>query len=58
MDLVFGLSVDLAGGFVEDEDRSVAEDGPGDGDALSLSAGEGRPMLTADASCSLRASVG
>ena len=48
VDLVLGLGVDLAGGFVEDEDRRVAEDGPGDGDPLPLPAGERRPVLADD----------
>src|SRR5262245_30365111 len=36
--LAFG--VEVAGGFVEDEDLRVGEDGAGDGEALLLAAGE------------------
>src|SRR5437588_497888 len=38
--LGFGLHVEVGGGLVEDEDRGVAQNGPGDGDALSLAARE------------------
>ena len=34
----FGIGVQRAGGFVEQEDRRVFEDGAGDGDALALTA--------------------
>src|SRR6185312_10805360 len=34
------LGVDLAGALVKDQDRSLAEDGAGDADALFLPAGE------------------
>ena len=40
LDHGFGLGVEGAGGFVEDEDAGVGEDGAGDGDALALAAGE------------------
>ena len=35
-----GAGVEGAGGLVEDEDRRVAQDGAGDGEALLLAAGE------------------
>ena len=37
--------VQRGGGFVEDQQRRVANQRPGDGDALSLSAGKPRPSL-------------
>ena len=40
VDQLLALQVDLAGGFVEDQDRRVAEDRPGQGDPLPLAAGE------------------
>ena len=40
LDRLLALQVDLAGGLVEDEDGRVAEDRPGQGDALPLPAGE------------------
>ena len=40
LDHGFGLGVEGAGGFVEDEDARVGENGAGDGDALALAAGE------------------
>ena len=39
--LLLHLDVDGAGGVVEDQDRRVDEQGPGDGDALALAAREG-----------------
>lgn len=36
----FAFGVECRGGFVEDEDGRILEDGAGDGDALALSAGE------------------
>ena len=41
LDEHFGLGVHAGGGVVEDEDPGVHEEGPGDGDALLLAAGEG-----------------
>lgn len=40
LDHGFGFGVEAGGGFVEDEDAGVGEDGAGDGDALFLAAGE------------------
>ena len=40
LDEFFRLGVEGGGGFVEDEDGGVFEDGAGDGDALALAAGE------------------
>src|SRR5688572_18449049 len=40
LDQVLALGVDLAGGFVEDEDRRLLEDRAGDVQPLPLSAGE------------------
>jgi hypothetical protein len=45
VDLLLALRVDLAGGFVEDEDRGVTQDRPGDREALLLPAGQRRAML-------------
>ena len=42
-DQVFGFGIDAGGGVIEDEDARVGEDGPGDGQALLLPAGEGEP---------------
>ena len=40
LDGLLALQIDLAGGFVEDQDGRIAEDGPGQGDALPLAAGK------------------
>ena len=40
LDEVLAFGIDLAGGFVEDEDRGFAKDGTGDAEALSLATGE------------------
>lgn len=40
LDFAFGIGVDLAGGFVEDQDGRIAKDGAGDGNTLALAAGE------------------
>jgi len=45
LDESFAFGVEVAGGFVEDEDGGVGEDGAGDGDALFLSAGEADAAL-------------
>ena len=39
-DELLAFDVDLAGGFVEEQDFGVAEDGAGERDALPLAAGE------------------
>jgi hypothetical protein len=39
LDDAFRLVVERAGGFVEDQDARVADQGAGDGDALALAAG-------------------
>ena len=39
-DLVAGLGVEVAGGFVGEDDGGVVDKGAGDGDALALAAGE------------------
>lgn len=44
-DFGLGVGVDHAGGFIEDEDRGVAEDGAGDGEALALPAREREALL-------------
>ena len=44
----FALAVEGAGGFVEDEDRGVAEEGAGEGEALLLAAGEPGAALADD----------
>ncbi len=40
LDQMFALGVQRTGGFVEDQDFGIGEDGAGDGDALLLAAGE------------------
>ena len=40
LNLFFGLGIEAGGGLVEEEDGGVFQDGPGDGHALALSAGE------------------
>ena len=40
LDQMFVFGVDAGGGFVQDDDRRVLEDGTGNGDALPLTAGE------------------
>ena len=40
LDLGFGLGIERCGGFVEDENGGVADEGARDGDALALAAGE------------------
>ena len=39
LDRLLALQIDLAGRLVEDQDRRVAEDRAGQGDALPLAAG-------------------
>ena len=48
LDLLLGLGVDLTGGLIEDEDRRVAVNRPGDGQSLSLAAGERRASFAED----------
>lgn len=45
VDLVLDAGVDGGGGVVEEEQPGVGEDGPGEGDALALAAGEGEPVF-------------
>lgn len=40
LDIRFGLRVETRGGFVEDEDRGIHENGPSDGDTLPFAARE------------------
>src|SRR5471030_1878650 len=40
LDFGLGLGIEGGGGFVEDEEGGVADEGAGDGDALALAAGE------------------
>ena len=40
MNQLLAFDVDLAGGFVEDQDFGIAEDGAGERDPLPLAAGE------------------
>ncbi len=42
----FGVHVERRQGVVEDEHPRAAEDGPGQGEALALPAGEGQALLT------------
>ena len=43
-----GFGVERAGGFVEDENWSVFQNGAGDGEALALAAGKGNAFLADD----------
>jgi hypothetical protein len=45
LDGLLGVAVQRRGGLVEDHDARALEDGPGDGDALLLAAGELEPAL-------------
>ena len=45
LELVLVLRVHVGGGLIEDDDRGVLQEAPGDGDALLLPAGEGGPAL-------------
>ncbi len=40
LDEGFGFGVEAGGGFVEDQNSRVGQDGAGDGDALALAAGK------------------
>jgi len=40
LNLFFGFGIEAGGGFIEEEDSGVFEDGPGDGYALALATGE------------------
>lgn len=46
LDQVFILRVYAGGRFIKDDDRGVLQNGPGDGDALLLSSGEGRAAFS------------
>ena len=46
LDQPFALGVEVAGGLVEDEDPRVGIQGPGDGEALALAAGEADAALS------------
>ncbi|MNY39797.1 hypothetical protein D3C86_1745000 [compost metagenome] len=48
LDDLLGLVVQGAGGFVEDEDAWIAHQRPGDGDALTLAAGQRSAVFTDD----------
>ena len=48
LDVDFGPSVHGAGGFVQDQDRRVRQDGPGDGHQLALALGKAGPPLRED----------
>ena len=45
LNLVLGSHVDAGRGVVEDEDRGVDEESPGDGESLTLAAGEADAAL-------------
>lgn len=45
LDDPFGLVVQRTGGLVENQNPRVADQGPGDGDALPLAAGQRGAML-------------
>jgi hypothetical protein len=40
LDEAFALGIEAAGGFIQDQDGGIGEDGAGDGDALALAAGK------------------
>ena len=40
LDQPLGFGVEIAGGFIENQDARVGQDRPGDGDSLALPAGE------------------
>ena len=40
VDQLLALQIDLAGSFVQDQDRRIAQDGPGQRDPLALATGE------------------
>ena len=44
--LLFIFGVNIGSGFVQNDDRRILHDGPGNGDALPFAAGEGRTALT------------
>ncbi len=47
VDQLLALQIDLAGGLIQDQDRGIAEDRPGQGNSLPLTAGK-HPSLAAD----------
>ena len=53
-----GLGIERAGGFVEDEDAGLGEQGAGDGEALALAAGELDATLADDGVVGLREAQG
>ena len=54
LDERFALGVESGGGFVEDEDGGVLQDGAGDGDALAFAAGEAEALFADDGVVALR----
>ena len=44
----FGLRVETGGGLVQDQDRRILQEGPGQGKALRLSAAETRAVFAND----------
>ena len=54
LDEVVGAGVDAGGGLVQDQDAGVDQDGPGDGEALALAAGEAHPPLADQGVVALR----
>src|SRR4051794_34429821 len=53
---LFAFGVEIARGFVEDEDLRISEDGSRDAEALALPAGEFEPALADDRVVTLRKS--
>ena len=45
LDFALGAGVQRAGGFVQQQDGRILQDGAGDGDALLLAAGQFQPAL-------------
>ena len=54
LDHAFAFGVQRGGGFVQEEDRSVLQQGSGDGEALLLAAGELTPFVADDGFIALR----
>ena len=48
LDHGFGFGIEAGGGFVENQDARIGEDGAGDGDALALAAGKFHAALADD----------
>ena len=54
MDATFGLHIERAGGFVQNQNLRIAQDGAGDGDSLALAAGELHAAITDESVVAVR----